>query len=348
MMKDKRKKVPLWLPYTSEITVKKTVIHFAYKGGTCDIDIKDTLSILLYGNTCPLPHDFLDVCVKYGVPICIHRRNMPKAVWITPSTTTTTQEDILSRQISVRNNEKKSRHITRKLLDAKFKGMEWLVPYPFDFKKATLPQQTMVAIEARHARVYWERYYALLGYTGTRRGKANELKSILDAVSKLVSGVLLRYIVYHRMSPYHGFTHTPNDYPSLVYDLMEPYRGYVDKAVFNAVLEARNAGVSDPKELMARCITAVEDMFDEDVYVPATRQLASFQELLHGSVLALRAYIQGISRQLIVPMPGKPNGGRPLNVGYRLYGRSAGPTDFWARAEKTSARYAEKLSLSLH
>jgi hypothetical protein len=33
-------------------------------------------------------------------------------------------------------------------------------------------------------------------------------------------------------------------------------------------------------------------------------------------------------------MPTKPNGGRPVKAGYKLYGRSAGPTDFWEVAKK--------------
>lgn len=335
----------MWLPYTSDIQVKKkTRVYVTYKGGECDVDITDISSILFYGNTCPLPHDFLDLCVKYSVPVCIHRRNMAKAVWITPSTSTTTQEDILSKQIIVRNNQKKSRHITRKLLDAKFKSMEWLIGYPYDFRNPSLTVDDMIRIEARHAKMYWKSYFEKLGYGGSsRRGAPNELKSILDAVSKLASGVLLRYIIYHRMSPYHGFTHTPTDYPSLVYDLIEPYRGYIDKAIFDTLLFARKSGC-ESSALMGMCISAVEDLFDEEIFVPATRQLATFQELLHGSVLALRAYLQGISRQLIVPIPGIPNGGRPLNVGYRLYGRSAGPTDFWDRAHIAGNAQEKRMS----
>ncbi len=342
----KSKKVPIWLPYTTRIEIKKTFVSIDYKGGTYQGDIKNILFIMLYGGTCALGEDFLQLCAKYGVPICIHRRTMTNAVWITPSVRTTAKDDVLTRQVIVRNNKKKSVHIAKKILHAKFKSMEWLVPYPIKFygKKLSIPE--MINIEAQHAKRYWQKYYHLLGFEGhSRRGNKNTIKSTLDAVSKLISGIILRYIIYHRMSPYHGFLHIPSDYPALVYDLMEPYRGYIEKIVFNTILEAKEEGV-DEKEFLARCIVGVEDFLDSQVYVEATRQIVTTQELLHGSVLALRSYLQGDSRQFIVPIPGKPNGGRPKKAGYKLYGRAAGPTDFWDVAEKVSEKHLKKMEKS--
>ncbi len=343
-MKKGKKKVPLWLPYTSKIEVKKEHVEFQYKGGNYFTEMKNILSIMFYGGICDLSEDFLQLCAKKGIPLCIHRRTMSNAIWITPSIKTSTTEDILTKQVSFRSNEKKKIHIAKKILQAKFKSMQWLVAYPqlFDGKKYSIPE--MITIEAYHAKTYWKKYYELLGYSEhSRRGTPNQLKSILDAVSKLISGITLRYIIYHRMSPYHGFLHIPTDYPALVYDLMEPYRGYIEKIVFNTIKECRTEGIPE-KEFLPRCIVAVEKFLDEQVYVCATRQIVTFQELLHGSVLALRSYLHGESRQFIVPIPGKPNGGRPVNAGYKLYGRGAGPTDFWSVAEKVSTAYENKLT----
>ena len=36
-----KKKVPLWLPYTSKITVKNTHVSFEYKGGEYSDDVKN-------------------------------------------------------------------------------------------------------------------------------------------------------------------------------------------------------------------------------------------------------------------------------------------------------------------
>ena len=122
---------------------------------------------------------------------------------------------------------------------------------------------------------------------------------------------------------------------------MEPYRGYIEKVVFNIFAECDKD--TEEKNMLGLCISAVEDFLDSQVYCTATRQLVTFQELLHGNILALRSYLLGESKQFIVPIPGKPNGGRPLKTGYKLYGRSAGPTDFWAVAQKIHQTQTDRM-----
>lgn len=334
----------MWFPYTSSIELKNTTVGFVYKGGKYTTDIGAILSIMFYGGVCNLSEDFLQLCSRYRVPICIHRRNMPHAVWITYSITTSAKEDILTKQILYRINKKKSAHITRKLLHAKFKSMEWLVPYPSRFLQAYYSVEDMRNIEAQHAKRYWKRYFELLGFNKySRRGANNNIKTILDAVSKLISGVVLRYVIYHNMSPYHGFLHVPTDYPALVYDLMEPYRGYIEKIVFNTIQQAQTEECGE-KEFLGRCIIAIEHYLDEMVYTDATRQIVTFQELLHGIVLAVRSYLHKESAQFIVPIPGRPNGGRPVKTGYKLYGRSAGPTDFWNVAHSIEEKHNKRMT----
>lgn len=337
------KKIPVWLPYTSKITCKKDAVTFEYKGGVCEINTNNTSSILLYGAVCDIPEDFLALCTKKKIPVCVHRRNMPNASWIIP-TSGCGADDMISRQIMARANVKKRAHIARKLLKAKFAGMNWLAPEPFDFNAKLKTPEAMRSVEARHGRLYWDKYYAALGLYGfSRRGTPHTLKSVLDAVSKLIAGIILRYIIYHRISPYHAFLHTPTDYPSLVYDLMEPYRGYIEKIVFDA-FATREKELTD-KDMLGLCISLVEDFLDTQVYCGATRQLVTFQELLHGNILALRAYLRGESKQFIVPIPSKPNGGRPVRAGYRLYGRAAGPTDFWAVAEQAHKTHERRMKM---
>jgi len=290
---------------------------------------------MFYGAVCELAQNFLELCTKYAVPICIHRRNMSQATWIMPSTRPYHDEDLLSLQITCRNSIKKSTHVAKKILDAKFKSMEWLVNTPLHWKLCGFNQKEMVNIEALHAQRYWKIYYRELGFEGHSRRGDNELSTALDAVSKFYSSIILRWILYHKLSPYHGFIHIPRSYPALVYDLMEPYRGYIEKAIFDRIKSLPNK----PKDLTALAIQTVEDFLDQNIYTDTTRQIVSFQELFHGSVLALRAYILGQSKGLILPKPARPNGGRPIKAGYRLYGRSAGPTDFWEVAADVSAKY---------
>ena len=324
------KRTPIWLPYTNKITIKKNNICFEYKGGALSKDITEILSIMFYGSVDSLNQEFVELCTRYAVPICIHRRNMAQATWITPSISPFYDDDILSKQIDFRNSIKKSNHVCKKILDSKFKSMEWLVNIPWNWKLHGYTQKEMINIEALHARTYWQKYYKDLGFGEYTRRSENKLSAALDASSKFVSGIFLRWIIYHKLSPYHGFIHIPNSYPALVYDLMESYRGYIDKAIYDRLL-----GIEHPEEMDITAISlkAIEAFLDTKIYTEPTRQIVSFQELFHGSILALRAYLRGDSKGLIIPMPTKPNGGRPVKAGYKLYGRSAGPTDFWEVAK---------------
>ena len=240
-MLKKSQRIPLWLPYTNTITVKKDELWFDYKGGELKIPYRRIHSIMFYGGVCPLEEKFLDVCVRKKIPVCIHRRNVSKAVWVVGSFTTST-DDILTKQIIFRGNKRKSVHISRKLLIAKFKSMFWcygndLMPSLTKLKRAQSIDELRI-IEAIHARKYWDRYYRGLGFSHSqRRVRGDELGDILNAVSKLISGVMLRWVIYHNLSPYHGFLHVPVDYPSLIYDLMEPYRGYIEQEVWQTYNE---------------------------------------------------------------------------------------------------------------
>ena len=339
MMAKTRGRLPIWLPYTNEIIVKKDKFIFNYKGGVLTIAHKRIQFILFYGAVCPLEEKFLDICVKQNIPICIHRRNVSKSIWII-SSPPSSDDDVLTKQIFFRTNKHKSLHVAKKLVKAKIVSMYWCYGNPsmliFNKLRAAKSIDEVRVIESIHARRYWNKYYQNFGFNSSRRRKdGDSIKTVLDAVSKLTSGIILRWITYHKLSPYHGFLHTPTDYPSLVYDLIEPYRGYIEQRVFQ-VLTNKNIEESDKKKLLGSVIYAVEELFDEKVYTHQTRQIVTFQELLHGNVLALRSYLMGFSKKFVVPIPGKAIGGRPIKTGYKLYGRSAGPTDFFEEAEKIS------------
>lgn len=336
-----KRKLYLWLPYLSEIKILPQTVYFKYKGGEEKIQWQKIHSIMIYGEGCDLPQEFFIKCSFYKIPVVIHRRNMPRGVIIAP-TLPPDKENLLSQQIIYRNNQKKSAYITKKILSAKFKSMSWLMPVNRDLLYKVIHPEKMISIESWHAKAYWKEFFNKLKIKGSRREENNQVKKILDAVSKFVSGILLRWILYHNLSPYHGFIHKPTDYPSLVYDLMEPYRGYFDKVVFDTIKKHKKI---DEKKLLAITIKNIKEFLDTKVYVEATRQVVTFQELLHGIVLALRAYLLEQTRRFIVPLPAKPNGGRPVKAGYQLYGHKAGVTDFWPETKKIAQNF-ERLYLT--
>lgn len=327
----KPRRVPMWLPYLQSIKeTRKGVFEFVYKGGAEVSSLDNISSIMIYGDTdTKLDVVMLDKIIRKGIPIIIHRRTMSQPIYIYGGLRPD-PEDTVSKQIMKREFKRTSTHISRQLLDAKMRGMNYLV------KPKWIPKITNIKmlrnIEAVHAKRYWERFFKELGHPEwTRRGK-NPASVALDASSKFLSGIVLRWICYHHLSPYHGFLHETTDYPSLVYDLLEPYRGMFEAKLLKMFTE------NSEDKWLAYSIVVLKEALDEQVYVPLTRQIVTRQELLHGAVLSLKYYLLGKQRKFLIPVIGKPNGGRPPKVEFLLYGRHAGKTDFWVRAHEISER----------
>lgn len=334
-----KRKQYLWFPYLDKINLSGKTVYFKYKGGEEKIEWKDIHSLMFYGEANDFPQEFLEKCAFYRIPVIIHRRNMPRAVFIA-STLPPDQESILTRQIIFRENKKKKAYISKKLLQAKFKSMNWLVPINRDLLYRIVDIEKMLNIESWHAKNYWKQYFQKLKIKSCRRDEnGNIVKKCLDAVSKFISGIILRWILYHSLNPYYGFLHKPTDYPALVYDLMEPYRGYFDKVVFDTIKKAKKERIKEESKYVAYVIENVKVFLETKVYVEATRQIVTFQELFHGIVLALRSYLLGNTRRFIVPIPSKPNGGRPIKAGYQLYGHKAGITNFWPQTKEIAKNF---------
>jgi hypothetical protein len=323
------KRVPLWLPYLQSIKeTKKGVFEFVFNGGVETTDLSSVSSIMIYGESdTSLEPAILDKIARKGIPIIIHRRNMSQPIYIFGGLRPD-PDDTLSAQIVKRKTSRTDSHVARQLLIAKMQSMSYLVP------PKNVPQFANIKrlrnIEAVHARAYWDKFFKALGRPDWSRRGRNPASEALDSASKFLTGIVLRWITYHHMSPYHGFLHETTDYPSLVYDLIEPYRGIFEQKMLKLFIETLQ------DRWLPASISMLKAELDEKVYVPLTRQIVTRQELLHGAVLSLKYYCLGKQRKFLVPLPGKPNGGRPPKVNFLLYGRHAGKTDFWKVAKSIS------------
>ena len=172
--------------------------------------------------------------------------------------------------------------------------------------------------EAEQSRKYWGRYFSQLGHPNATRREKGPLAAALDAGSMFLAGVILRWLLIHRLSPSHGFLHEGTDYMGLVYDLMEPARYMIEEALAAACSAHSADGTSDM--LTKATLSMLKNQLEKVVYVPATRQRVRRKNLLHGNVLALRAYLAGDMRRFVVPAAGERKGGRPPKVSYRLPG----------------------------
>ncbi|MCL2745661.1 MAG: CRISPR-associated endonuclease Cas1 [Coriobacteriia bacterium] len=336
-------RLPVWLPYLKTVNESPGgVIHFEYKGGEEKLKLADISCIMIYGETdmnFKLP--VFEKITRAGIPIIYARRNIANPMVI-HGALRHDSSDTITAQILARENEKKKVHIARQLLTTKMESMKYLVPV------MELPTHTDVStlrtIEAVHAKKYWEQYYERIGHPewsrrGVETGK-NPASSALDAGSRFISGIVLRWILYHHLSPSHGFFHVPTDYQSLVYDLMEPYRGIFEFEMMRVFVKYP----AHKEKWIPLAINALKDKYNSRCYVPLTRQIVTYHELLHGSVLSLKAYLMGNQRKFHIPLPGEPRGGRPPKVAFKLYGRQAGKSNFWNEAYEVNAKVQERKS----
>ena len=312
-------KSSLWLPYLSGAEkVKGRTWRFAYNGGEVEADLSKLDCVMFYGASGAIAVALIDELAAQRVPLLVHRRNIGRPAVFLPAPRVDS-EDILTKQILARTNRTKRCYIARTLIRERFRAVDDVCPLAdTEYRRlARLRQLKRIrAWEAQQARRYWRRYFETLGRPGLSRRETGPVQSALNAGSMFLSGVLLRWILMHRLSPSHGFLHEGSDYMGLVYDVMEPARHLIERAAAAGCEGCEE----EPGQFAKRTLARLKRSLDGVVYVPATRQFVRRKNLLHGAVLALRAYLNGDMRRFVVPAAGPRRGGRPPKVSYSLPG----------------------------
>ena len=318
------KKVSLWIPYLQSIERLpkggSDRYTFTFNGGEVTCHLKELDFLMLYGASGQLPIEFLDRLCVYGIPLIIHRRNMPCPLVFHPAIAKQ-NPDVLTKQILARENQIKRCYVARTLIEARIKQMKGLITIPagriVKLRNARSISEIR-AIEAQITKRYWAKYFRQLSLeNATRRDSDNPVSAALDACSFFMYGVLLRWVLFHKLSPCHGYLHEPTSYASLCYDLLEPYRYIIEASVSSAYLTSSD---KDAQAFTARSINQLKNDLEETCYVPATRQTVAKKALLHGVVLALRAYLLGEVKRFNIPQAGDKKGGRPIKAGFRMPG----------------------------
>ncbi|MCG5030447.1 CRISPR-associated endonuclease Cas1 [Mesosutterella sp. OilRF-GAM-744-9] len=314
-------RMSLWLPYYGKAEKIPRSKHWkiSYNGGILEVDLSSIDFIMLYGATGDLPVAFLDELSQHRITLIIHRRNQPFPYVFQP-VPSSDDADVLTKQILFRENQIKRVYIAKTLIKARLSqmaGMLAISPTVLSELAKSKKIEDVRAIEAHQTARYWKQYFTGLKLDVSRR-EQSPIASALDAGSKFLYGIMLRWILFHKMSPCHAYLHEPSSYPTLAYDLMEPYRYIFEEAVAAAAA----SGIGDSKKLVAKSLSILKDNLEVIVYVPATRQYVRRKNLLHGAVLALRAYLLGEVPRLVLPQEGKRKGGRPPKTGYRLPGET--------------------------
>ena len=316
-------KVSLWLPYFDRIERapkgQGDKYTFFYKGGEVSLHLKDLDFIMFYGASGILPIEFLDKLNSYKIPLMIHRRNIATPYLFFPSQKND-NNDVLTAQILARENQIKSCYIARTLIKERVRHFTKFFNFSFYLNKLNKARSLTEIrnIEAILTNAYWKRWFLTIGEGDVSRRQEDKhpINEALDAGSAFFQGIILRWVLFHKMSPAHGFLHEPSVYTALIFDLMEPYRYIIEDIVADLVKEKQKQDL-----LTAATFVKIKEKFNEAVYVPQTRQEIKRKNLLHGIVLSLRSYLLGETKRFVIPTEGRKKGGRPLKLSFRLPGK---------------------------
>ena len=313
-------KTSVWIPYLYEVKKerKKHTYTISYNGGAVTINLAKVDCIMIYGPAGNLPVSFLDALGVFRIPLLIHRRNLSNPYCFLPAKRND-EKDMLTSQIVCRENQIRRVYIARTIIRERIKSFSPIIPLQTVALNRLQKARTLKkvrGIEAQCSKLYWKYYFEKCGVADiSRRDKTQPINQALNACSVFLSGVFLRWILLHRLAPTHGFLHEPAGYPALVYDLMEPVRWWLEKAVLEAV-----HAVDKPEKIVAYAMETLKAMMEDTVYVPATHQRVKRKSIAHGLVLSLRAYLCGEMRRLVLPVQGDRRAGRPPKISYQLPG----------------------------
>ncbi|WP_298636759.1 CRISPR-associated endonuclease Cas1 [uncultured Umboniibacter sp.] len=282
-----------YIPYLSQIThIKSSVYSLRYQGGECQIDLSSAISILFLGESGDLPSKFLFACRKHRVSLTLTSTHLDEPMVFHPHVRAD-RYDLLTKQLKTRDNIKRQAAVSKALIQAQWSGRSWLVNsanhYGVELKISGHVDDIRL-VEARAAALYWRKVGVLLDISGFKRSQPHPLNSLLNAAYHFVAGVLMRWVLHHGLSPYHGYLHTATSYPALVYDLLEPYRGRIERVVIDAYREDSSIGVD-------QVIDGIKAWFDTAIKTEPTRQEVRGAQLLHGVVLSLRHYLLDLSEE---------------------------------------------------
>ncbi|MCO4320344.1 CRISPR-associated endonuclease Cas1 [Aliidiomarina quisquiliarum] len=310
--------VSVWIPYLQSLikSDKARIWQAEFQGGSIRLDLRKIHTLMLYGASGSIPIEFLLEAAKHDVTILIHSSRTRKPMVLTQHHRAG-KRDALSAQIIYRANERKRLVIAKALVHARILQMSWQLGSAQELAGQALRKKSLIELRAHEAVVtkrYWQRFYEEAGCAGMTRREDSDINQALNACGSFLVGKIMRWVVFHRLSPTHGFLHEPVSYEALVYDLLEPVRHWVECAVMEA-------SKSDTSNLIAHSLAVLKKMLGEWVEVPSLQVEAKRKQVLHGHVLALRSYLLNETRKLNLPIDSTERAsGRPVKVAYQIPG----------------------------
>jgi len=310
----------LWIPYCKDISKIKTAWLIKFQGGEIEVALQSLSHVAFFGiSDGEIPIRFIFECEKYNVQLAFYTRNASKRFILSNPGRQGT--DILTLQINSRSDERRLNYLGRVILKNKLQSKKLIFPkYVLPQLDASMSIPDLRISEAKSAKVYWKGFYSSLQVRDCSRKTKHPLNQMLNAGYFFLSTSMIRWLHHYGFSVFHGFLHSSTRYEALVWDLIEPYRFIVEKAVIEVWQEQTKTEYSDD-ELVRLTITRITEMLNTQVvWVHSTQQYVKLKSVLQGAVLALRAYLLG-DQHFVLPLPSAKKGGRPPKVSYILPGQ---------------------------
>ena len=190
-----------------------------------------------------IPMEFLLDCNREHIAIVFAQLNSEKLQILEPQFTHGI--DHLTGLHAVRRNEKKSTHVAREFIKAQIHNRAQ-APSPEQLKKLmtakTIAQLRTIAAELAH--LYWNDWFANRRLEISRR-EDHPVNQALNATAAHLVQIVSRHLINHRLPLEYGILHINTYSHSLVHDLMEPFRGFAERAVEDALIARSDNLVAD-------------------------------------------------------------------------------------------------------
>ena len=180
-----------------------------------------------------IPVQFLDALNAEHVALILSDLSAEKYQILAPQFTHGI--DHLTGLHEIRRSQKKSAHIARELIKAQVANRRFEIPDDLSVKLTAAQDIAIVrAIEAELANRYWKHYFYQLGLYQEHRRGSGPVQEALNVTALHLTQVVSRHLLNHRLPLEYGIMHLNTYSHCLVYDLMEPFRGFTEQAVANA------------------------------------------------------------------------------------------------------------------
>ena len=203
------------------------------------IAIEDLRAVILLNGAQSISGAIMSAIIENDA-IIIHCKNFKPIGTTIPNNRTYDARVVLNQ---ARGNKNLNSAIWRKLLSAKIENSASCLKL-IGVKNEMIPpvhicgQKTLN--EAYYAREYWRRYFPIFGECGGRRDPADKSSSIntfLNYGYGIMGGLLQRSVIISGLNYLLGVNHkTYYKNIPLVYDIIEPFRAFVDYALYKYYL----------------------------------------------------------------------------------------------------------------